>query len=243
MQVGADDGAAAHALKARAAVVAVALEDAAQRRLARAQRGAAAVVLEAGQDARAVEAGQLHLDRDVADQPRAVDRADGLEVDQPDPGHALVAQLVVVAEQLDAAADAQDDRAAVGGGVQRVALGVDQILRAELLVAVLAAAEVEEVVRVGVDRVAEAGGGQLEADPAPRAAPLQHQHVAAVGVDVHQVGVERADAQRLVRHRAGPPPWSRRRRRWPGSGALTRRSARPPRPPRRPRRRSRAPAG
>ena len=34
-------------------------------------------------------------------------------------------------------------------------------------------------------------------DSAPGAATLEHQQVAAVGVDVHQLGVERADAQRL----------------------------------------------
>ena len=82
----------------------------------------------------------------------------------------------------------------------------------ELLLAVLAAAEVEEVVGVGVDRLAQPGGGQLEAEPAPGAPPLQHQHVAAVGVDVHQVRIERADAQRLLRHAASPPSIRRRRR-------------------------------
>ena len=36
----------------------------------------------------------------------------------------------------------------------------------------------------------------VEADAAPRAAALEQQQVAAVGVDVHEVGVQRADAQR-----------------------------------------------
>ena len=56
-----------------------------------------------------------------------------------------------MAEQLEAAADAEDERPARGRGVQRVALGLDEVVRAQALVAVLAAAEVEEVVRVGVD--------------------------------------------------------------------------------------------
>ena len=76
-----------------------------------------------------------------------------------------------------------------------VALGLDQVLGAEALVAILAAAQVEEVVGVRVERLAEPAGGQLEADPAPRAAALEHEQVAAVGVDVHQVRIERADAQ------------------------------------------------
>ena len=140
---------------ARRARVAVAAQDAAERPLAVAEVRAPAVVLEAGEHARAVDAGQLDLDRDVADQPRAL-LADGAQVDEADAGDLLVAELVGVAEELVAAADGED-RAAVGGrGVQRVALALDEVLRAELLVAVLAAAEVEEVVRGRVDVVAEA---------------------------------------------------------------------------------------
>ena len=59
-----------------------------------------------------------------------------------------------LAEQLDAAADAQHDGPARGGRVQRVALARDEVLGAQELVAVLAAAQVEEVVGVGVDAVA-----------------------------------------------------------------------------------------
>ena len=43
----------------------------------------------------------------------------------------------------------------------------------------------------------------LEAEPAPLAARAQHRDVAAVGVDVHQLGIERADPQRRhIDHRA-----------------------------------------
>ena len=113
-----------------------------------------------------LSAGQAHLDRDVADQPRAV-LAHRVQVDEPDPGDPLVAELVVVAEELVAAAHGEDDAAGVGRGVQRVALGVDHVLGAQRLVAVLGAADVEEVVRVGVDALAEPCGDDLEADPAP----------------------------------------------------------------------------
>ena len=79
------------------------------------------------------------------------------------------AERVAVAEQLVAAADAEHERAAVGGGVQRLALGLDEVQRAEALVAVLAAAEVEEVVRVGVDGLAEARPA-VSSKPIPRQA-------------------------------------------------------------------------
>ena len=60
----------------------MALEHPAERLGAGAEAGAPAVVLEAGETRGPVE---LDLDRDVADQPRAV-LADGLEVDEAEPG-------------------------------------------------------------------------------------------------------------------------------------------------------------
>ena len=151
------------------------------------------MVLEARDHARPVA--EVGLDRAVADQPRAR-LAHGAQVDQPDAGQLLAAELVGVAEQLVAAADGEHDRAAVGRGVEGVALGGDHVVRDGDLVAVLAAAHVEEVVGVRVERLAEARRGVLEAEAAPLAAGAQHRDVAAVGVDVHQLGVERADPQR-----------------------------------------------
>ena len=58
------------------------LQHAAERLRAGAEVRAPAVVLEAGEHARAV-AREVDLDRDVADQPRAV-LADGVQVDEPD---------------------------------------------------------------------------------------------------------------------------------------------------------------
>ena len=78
------------------------------------------------------------------------------QIDEAEAGDHLVGERVAVAEQLIAAADAEHDRAAAGGGVQRLALGLHEVQRAEALVAILTAAEVEEVVRVGVDGLAEA---------------------------------------------------------------------------------------
>ena len=111
---------------------------------------ATAVVLEPGQHSPNIRV-ELDLDRDVADQPRLV-RAHRDEVDQPDTGQGLVAELVGVAEQLITAAHREDHRPAVGRGVERVALDLGQVERAQLLVAVLPAAHVEEIGAVGVER-------------------------------------------------------------------------------------------
>ena len=108
---------------------------------------------------------EVDLDRDVADQARA-GVAHGFEVHQADAREALAAQLVGVAEQLVAAADREDDAPALGRGVQRVALDGRQVLRAQLLVTVLTAAEVEEVVGVRIDLVAEAAPDSSK--PIPR---------------------------------------------------------------------------
>ena len=77
-----------------------------------------------------------------------------------------------------------------------------QVLGHEPLVAILAAADVDQVVGARVEGLAGAGRGVLEADPAPLAAPPQEDDVAAVGVDVHLVRVEGEEAK----GRAHPSP-------------------------------------
>ena len=112
-----------------------------------AQVGAAAVVLEAG-DLQRRPVAEVGLDRDVADQPRP-GVADGLEVDEAEALDPLLAELVAVAEQLIAAADREHDGAVVDRGRDRLALGLTHVRGDQLLVAVLAAADVEQVVRAG----------------------------------------------------------------------------------------------
>jgi hypothetical protein len=80
--------------------------------------------------------------------------------------------------------------------VEGLALGGRHVVCDGDLVAILAAAHVEEVVGVRVEAIPERRGGVLEAEPAPLAARAQERDVPAVGVDVHQLGVERADPQR-----------------------------------------------
>ena len=74
----------------------------------------------------------------------------------------------------------------------------------------------------------------LEADPAPLAARAQHRDVAAVGVDVHQLGVERQHAQRsrrLQHHDGGPHVVAGRAARPGGRGPGSRRRGRRSRAP------------
>ena len=130
---------------------------------------------------------------------------DGLEVDEAESFDPLVAELVAVAEELIAAADGEHDGAVPGRAGNRVALGRDHVCGHDLLVAVLAAADVDEVVRGGVETFAGPGAPVLEADAAPLAAPFEEEDVATVGVDVHLLGVEREQPQAAVRvrtHRA-----------------------------------------
>jgi hypothetical protein len=100
-----------------------------------------------------------------------------------------------MAEQLVAAAHGKDGGARCDRRLQRLALRLHEVAGDQRLVAVLAAAHVEEVVRLGVDRLSRPGGRKLEADAAPLAAALEHRDVAAVGIDVHVVGIQPHDAQ------------------------------------------------
>ena len=146
-------------------------------------------------------AAEVDLDRDVADQPRA-GLADGVERGDAEALDPLVAELVGGAEQLVAAADGEPGHARRHGRLDGVALRCEQVGGDHPLVAVLAAADVDQVVRVGVERLAHPGRGVAEADSAPLAAVLEEQDVAAVGVDVHLVRVEGQQSQ--LSHRAPP---------------------------------------
>ena len=74
-------------------------------------------------------------------------------------------------EQLVAAANRRDGAAGGGGGGRR--LGRRHVVRDRDLVAVLAAAHVEQVVRVVVELLADRARGELEAQSAPLAAGPQ----------------------------------------------------------------------
>ena len=81
---------------------------------------------------------------------------------------------------------------AVDGVVQRLRLP-HEILRDEELFAVLAAADVVEIVRARRDRVRHPERCHLELVATPRRAPREDGDVPAVGVDVEVVRVQMAD--------------------------------------------------
>jgi hypothetical protein len=165
----------------------VSLEDATQRLGAVAQIGAAAVVLESGDHPGAVA--EIDLDRHVADQARSR-LANRPQVGQREAGDRLVPELVAVAEQLVTPADRQHHGATVNRPRDGVSLGAQHVGCDQALVAVLAAADVDQVRRGPVEFLAQTRRRVVEADPSPLAAPPQEQDVAPVGVDVHLVRVQ-----------------------------------------------------
>ena len=102
-------------------------------------------------------------------------------------------------EQLVAAADREQRRAVLDRRGECLALRLHHVGGDRHLVAILAAADVVEVVRAGVDPLTRAGALVGEADPAPLAAVLEEEDVPPVRVDVHLVGVEGEQAQLHLR--------------------------------------------
>jgi hypothetical protein len=121
---------------------------------------------------------ETDLDCDVPDQAVglvAVARVgpDGVEVNEPSPGEGLLVQLIRLPEQLVTTADGEHNGAAPSGLMKRRALGASQVVCAQPLVVVLAAADVVEVGAVRVESLADRGRTELKADAAPAAAALQ----------------------------------------------------------------------
>src|SRR5438067_1065125 len=195
VQVGADDAVLDDALGAVAAVVASAVEDLAQRCGVAAEEGSAAVVLETDEGAR-LQSFDVRLDHDVSDE--ALLAGFCFDVDEADAVISLaVGGLVVVAEQLVAAADGEDLGAVLGCLLEVVALVLDEVVVDERLLAVLATAEEEDVDVGEVVGPAALNFFQFWYQAAPFRSFEQREDVAAVAVDVHQVGVEPADRELL----------------------------------------------
>jgi len=64
------------------------------------------------------------------------------------------------------------------------------------MITILAAAEVVQVVSARPDRIAQTDLGDLQTMPSPVEPLTKHRDVAAVGIDVHEVGVEVAQSHR-----------------------------------------------
>ena len=125
------------------------------------------MVLEAG-DRPPLAGHELALEQDVADHPPLA--RDRLVREEADARAARVAVAVEIAaaEELVAAADGEQRRAAVDRRLDRRALR-DEVRRDQRLLAILAAADVEQVVLAGADLVAD--GDRASPRARGRAAP------------------------------------------------------------------------
>ncbi len=190
MEVRADRAAHAAALPTALAVVPEPGHHPAQCLRAGIEPRPAGVVLEARE--RSPHAGlELALEQDVPDHPPVPrDRVEGEDAHTWELRSAEVA--IRPAEQLVPAAHGQQGGAVRERLVDALAL-VREVGGDERLLAVLAAADVEQVVLPGSQRLAHRHGTHLQLVAAPRRTPLQHRDVAAVGVDVEVVRVEMAD--------------------------------------------------
>jgi hypothetical protein len=65
------------------------------------------------------------------------------------------------------------------------------------------AAEIDQVKLIGVEWLRDSDRGNRHVDRSPLAAPLEYGDVAAVGVDVHLIGVEMAEPH-VSTHAVGP---------------------------------------
>src|SRR5204862_6571569 len=88
-----------------------------------------------------------------------------------------------------AAAGREERRPAVDCGADAVGF-CDEILGDERLLAVLAAADVEEIVLTRLDRLADRHRAHLEFVAAPGRAPSEHRDVSAIRVDVEVIRIE-----------------------------------------------------
>ena len=191
MQVRPDRPPDAHTFVSRRPVVAVARHDPAERRRALVEQRPTRVVLEA-RDRRADRLGERALEQNVADHPPLP--SDRLVREERRPGHpGAVAAPVAPSEELVATADRQQRGTAVDGCADRLsALG--EVRRDHRLLAILAAADVEEVVRPVERRRAERDRCDDELMAPRGGATLEHGDVPPVGVDVQVCGIEVGDA-------------------------------------------------
>ncbi|OLB99684.1 MAG: hypothetical protein AUI15_08455 [Actinobacteria bacterium 13_2_20CM_2_66_6] len=196
MQVRADNAALDAPFGAVAAVVARSDSNSAKRPRASSQKSASAVVFESDQGRR-FEIFERGVHDHVADESFLA--CLGAHVDEPDAGKSLAfCCLVVVPEQLVAAAHRQHHRAVGDGRLQRLLLDLDQVVIHESLLTVLAATEEEDIhVFHSVRRAAaQVDGARVQATPL--GSLEQRQDVAAVAVDVHQVRVQPSDCEAVL---------------------------------------------
>src|SRR5260370_374447 len=125
----------------------------------------------------------------------------GPPVDGADAGEPLaVGGRVVVAKEVVAATHGEHAGAACDRALECGLLGLDEVFVHERLLAILAAAEKEDI-----DVVHALGGAAPQLDEsgvevAPFGSLEQREDVAAIPVDVHEVGVQPTDGERFPGH-------------------------------------------
>src|SRR6266851_188333 len=199
VEVRAEDGSLQAAFGVILAVVAEAHAHAAKRPGFRPQVRATAVILEADEGLW-VKVGHVGVDDHIANESALAGL--GANVDEADAGEALaVSGQVVVAEELVAATHGQHAGAACYRALEWGLLGLDEVFVYQRLLAILAAAEEEDI-----DVLHALGGAAPQLDqPGVEVAPFgsleQREDVAAIPVDVHEVGVQPTDCERSPGHR------------------------------------------
>ena len=187
VEVGADGLDRDRPLRPVLAVVAAAALHAREGAPAGAEVGVAGVVLEAGKRAQPRDlAERQHLPHVAR---RARRRRDGRDVEDAGAGKLGATRRAVAApEELVAAADGEHRDPLIAPGAQAPP-GGGELGRDALLLPILPAADEHEVCLLR-QRLPEPHVDALEPDAAAAAAIGESDRVAAVGVDVHQVGVE-----------------------------------------------------
>ncbi len=145
------------------------------------------MVLEADERARR-DALDLGVDDDIADE--ALLAGFGSDVDHADAREPLaLGGLVVVTEKLISAADGKHRRTRIDRALEGGLFVLDEVFVHERLLAVLTATEEEDVHVLHVFGGAAAQLDQARVIATPFRALEQRQDVAAVSIDVHEVGV------------------------------------------------------
>ncbi len=193
------------------------MDDAAERLGAGVEQRPPGVVLEPRQQAH-VSGLELALEQDVADHPRfARDRLMGKN---PGPRHERpVAAAIAATEKLVATADGEE-RSSAGDGRSDLLTARREVDGDRRLLAILAAADVHEVVIARRQRLAEPDRVDDELVAAQRRAAREHGDVPAIGIDVQVVRIQVPDADPHGRPPSQYGFTSRRRVRIPRSASI-----------------------
>jgi hypothetical protein len=139
----------------------------------------------------------LRVDNDVSDEPFLAGL--GFHVNEADAGETLaLGGLIVVAEELVAAADREHRGARGHSSLEWRLFVLEKVLVHQRLLPVLSTSEEEDVHVLHVFGGAASELQQLCVVVAPLRALEQGEDVAAIAIDVHQVGIEPTNGERLL---------------------------------------------